>query len=192
MTSTSHHLFWITSRAAGTTALLTASLAVAAGLLVGTRVVRGPRGLDLRAAHEVLALATLGALLVHAGSLLLDSFLRPSLLDLTIPFVTGYHRWWTAAGIFAGWGLVLLGLSTYARTRIGVARWRRLHRFTALAWVLGIAHSLGEGTDSGTTWFLVLTGVVVLPVIALLAVRLSGGLTPSPPTRPVPSRAVGA
>jgi DMSO/TMAO reductase YedYZ heme-binding membrane subunit len=70
--------------------------------------------------------------------------------------------------------LLILGLSYYARSRIGVQRWRRLHRFTALAWVLGLAHSLGEGTDSGQTWFLAMTAIVVLPALCLLAARWLG------------------
>ena len=61
-------------------------------------------------------------------------------------------------GIVGGWMMIILGLSFYARGRIGQQRWRKLHRFTALAWILGLAHSLGEGTDAGKLWFLVATG----------------------------------
>lgn len=123
-----HHLFWITSRAAGVTALLLASLAVSAGLLMGGRLIHGRRAQDVRALHEILSLATLGALAVHGLSLLGDSYLRPSLADIAIPFVSGYARWWTAAGIIGAWGLGVLGLSFYARRHIGTARWRSLHR----------------------------------------------------------------
>jgi hypothetical protein len=49
--------------------------------------------------------------------------------------------------------------------------------------VLGIAHSLGEGTDAGTTWFLALTAIAVVPALGLLIVRH----LPSTPT-PAPSR----
>ena len=69
-------------------------------------------------------------------------------------------------GIVGGWMMIILGLSFYARGRIGQQRWRKLHRFTALAWVLGLAHSVGEGTDAGKLWFLVATGIVVLPAAA--------------------------
>ena len=89
-----------------------------------------------------------------------------------------------AIGIVAGWMLVLLGLSYYARARIGVKRWRALHRFTALAWVLGLAHSLGEGTDAGQTWFLACAAVVAVPALVLLAIRLTGR-SPAAPPRPV-------
>jgi len=172
-TSAGPHLFWITSSAAGIAALVLSSLSVTLGLLMGGRLLNG-RGPDLRAAHEALSLATLAALLVHGLTLLGDSFLHPSLADVSLPFVSGYKTLWTTTGIVAFWALLLLGLSYYARARIGVQRWRRLHRFTALAWVLGLVHSLGEGTDAGQSWFLAMTLVVVVPPLVLLAVRWVG------------------
>ena len=59
------HLLWIVSRAAGIVALLLSSAAVGVGLTMGGRMVKG-RGIDLRAAHEALSLATLVAIGVHA------------------------------------------------------------------------------------------------------------------------------
>jgi len=182
-TPVSDHLFWITSRAAGTLALLFSSVAVAVGLSMGAKWFKG-RGPDLRTAHEALSMATIVALVVHAVTLLGDSFLHPSLGDVTIPFVSSYMTAWTTIGIVGGWMMIILGLSFYMRGRIGQQRWRRLHRFTALAWILGVAHSLGEGTDAGKLWFLVAAGIVVLPVAALLVIRMSTA-------RPA-SRAVGA
>jgi methionine sulfoxide reductase heme-binding subunit len=175
------HVFWITSRAAGVAALVVSSVAVGAGLLMsGTTRRRIP---ELRAIHEALSLATLAALTLHALALLGDSFMAPSLADITIPFVSGYQRLWTSMGIVAGWLLVILGLSYYVRARIGPARWRSLHRFTALAWVLGVVHSIGEGTDAGAAWFLLTAAVVVLPAAALLAARLSGPPAATPAAR---------
>ena len=167
------HLFWITSRAAGTLALLFSSVAVGVGLTMGGKLLKG-RGPDLRVAHEALSLATIVAIVVHAVALLGDSFLHPSVADITIPFVSSYMTAWTTIGIVGGWMMIILGLSYYARARIGQQRWRTLHRFTALAWILGVAHSLGEGTDAGETWFLIATGIVVLPAAALLVARMSG------------------
>jgi methionine sulfoxide reductase heme-binding subunit len=173
-TSAGPHLFWITSRAAGTAALLLSSAAVCVGLLMGGRFVKR-RGYDLRVAHEALSLATMAAIAVHALSLIGDHFLHPSLLDVTVPFVSGYKSFWTSMGIVAGWSLIALGLSYYARDKIGSQRWRKFHRFTALAWILGLAHSLGEGTDAGTEWFLAMTAIAVLPPLILLLVRTLAG-----------------
>lgn len=166
------HLYWITSRAAGTAALLLSSLAVAAGLVIGGKLVKG-RGPDLRVLHEALALATLAAIFVHAASLLGDGYLRPSVLDLTVPLVSSYKTAWMSIGILSGWSLFWLGLSYYAREQIGQERWRLVHRATTVFWLLGIVHSLGEGTDAGEAWFLACTAIVVVPALVLLALRLA-------------------
>jgi sulfoxide reductase heme-binding subunit YedZ len=168
------HLLWITSRAAGTVALLLASVSVCVGLAMGGRLL--PRGArDLRATHEALSLAAMAALALHALSLLGDSYLRPSLADVTLPLASSYGQPWTTIGILAGWMTLLLGLSYYARARIGVQRWRRLHRLTAVAWLLGLVHALGEGTDAGAAWFLLALALVALPALVLLCARLLGG-----------------
>src|SRR5919112_232976 len=167
------HIFWITSRAAGTAALLLSSVAVCVGLLFGGKLVKGRP--DLRQLHEALSLATIVALVVHAVSLLGDAFLSPSIADISIPFVSGYQRGWTTLGIVAGWAMIALGLSYYVRDRIGQRRWRTLHRFTALAWLAGLVHSLGEGTDAGEAWFVAAVAIVALPALALLGIRILGG-----------------
>lgn len=115
------HLFWITSRAAGTVALLLSSVSVCVGLTIGGRLLRRPPR-DLRTVHEALSLATLAALGVHVVSLLGDSYLHPSVADVSIPFASSYGQPWMGIGIVAGWATLLLGLSYYARARIGVQR----------------------------------------------------------------------
>ena len=178
--ATHTHLFWITSRAAGMAALLLSSASVGLGLMMGGRLIKR-RGPDLRVTHEALSLATMAALAVHAFVLLGDGYLKPSLADVTLPFASSFARVWMTTGIVAGWAMVILGLAYYARTRIGVERWRRLHRLTALAWLMGIAHALGQGTDAGQAWFLVVTGVAAIPALALLIARHVTMLRPAAP-----------
>jgi methionine sulfoxide reductase heme-binding subunit len=184
-TAVAPHLYWITSRAAGVAALLLSSLSICVGLLMGAGIVKGHRQ-ELRVTHEALSLATLTALVLHGLSLLGDGYLHPSLGDVAIPFLSGYKTLWTSMGIVAFWMLAALGLSYYGRARIGVQRWRTLHRFTALAWMLGLAHSLGEGTDAGQTWFLAMAAIVVVPALALLLVRLLGSPRGEAQTPPAP------
>lgn len=166
------HVFWITARAAGLAALILASASVGVGLSMSGRLLGG-RGPDMRVVHEALSIATLAAIALHALALLGDSYFHPSLADLTIPFVSGYREPYMALGIIAGWGFALFGLSYYLRKRIGTARWKVIHRFTALAWILGVIHSLGEGTDARATWFLIIVACAVLPSLALLIARLA-------------------
>jgi sulfoxide reductase heme-binding subunit YedZ len=169
-TAVAPHLYWLASRAAGNAALLLSSGSVCVGLSSSMRLFKG-RAADLRVTHEALSLASIAALFAHVLTLLGDGFLHLSLAELTVPFLSGYETLWTTAGIAAFWMMLALGLSYYARAKVGVQRWRVLHRFTALAWALGLAHSLGEGTDAGQLWFLAMVAIVTLPALALLAMR---------------------
>jgi sulfoxide reductase heme-binding subunit YedZ len=192
-TALTPHLFWITSRAAGFAALVLASLAVSLGLLMSTKLLKG-RMTDLRTAHETLSLATIVAIVVHGVSLLGDQYLHPSVADIAIPFVSSYKSIWTSLGIVSGWSLILLGVSYYARGRLGAVRWRKLHRFTALAWIAGLVHALGEGTDAGQVWFLAMVALVAIPALVLLVTRLARGATapvpvPEQTRRKMPSAA---
>jgi methionine sulfoxide reductase heme-binding subunit len=177
------HLFWITSRAAGFSALILASLAVSLGLLMSTKLLKR-RGPDLRVTHEILSLSTMVAIVIHAVTLLGDKFLNPSIADIAIPFASSYKSAWTTLGIVSGWSMILLGLSYYARRNIGVSRWRKLHRFTALAWLAGLGHALGEGTDAGQVWFLAMIAIVAIPAVGLLATRMLGSSSATPARAP--------
>jgi methionine sulfoxide reductase heme-binding subunit len=177
------HLFWITSRAAGGAALLLASAAVAVGLMMSSKR-QGSNKRDLRAIHEALSLTTLAMVVLHGVSLLGDSYLNPGVAGISIPFVGFYRPLWTGLGIIAGYGLAALGLTYYARDRIGAARWRKLHRVTALFWVLAIVHTIGAGSDAAQLWFLLISGVMVVPAALLLALRWldrAGGSRAAPP-----------
>jgi methionine sulfoxide reductase heme-binding subunit len=164
------HLFWITSRAAGGAALLLASASVALGLMMSSKR-RGPSKRDLRAIHEALSLTTLAMVAVHGLALLGDAYLNPGPTGIAVPFASAYRPLWTGIGIIAGYGLAALGLTYYLRNRIGAARWRRIHRLTAVFWLLAVAHTIGAGSDVAQLWFLVASGALVVPAALLLALR---------------------
>ncbi len=200
-TSATPHLFWITSRAAGIVALVLASLAVSLGLLMSTKLLRKPRPRPARRARGPVAVDDRG-----------DR--RPRRLaarrQVSAP-VAGRHRDPVrqllqdrldfGSGSSPAGALALLGLSYYARRWIGAKRWRKLHRLTALMWLLGLVHALGEGTDAGQVWFLAMIAIVAVPALLLLATRLAssrpGRLSrrrgPDPRRRATrwPARAVG-
>jgi len=172
MTNAGPHLFWITSRAAGTAALVLSSVSVSVGLSMGGKLMKRRTG-DNRVLHEALSLSVMVALAIHAFSLLGDKFMHPSVADVTVPFVSSYKTGWMSAGIIAGWALVALGLSYYLRGKIGVARWRIIHRFTLAAWIAGLVHSLGMGTDAGQKWFLALVIVSAAPALSFFGARIA-------------------
>jgi sulfoxide reductase heme-binding subunit YedZ len=182
------HLFWITSRAAGGAALLLASAAVGVGLMVSAKRQNANKR-DLRAIHEALSLTTLAMVALHGLALLGDSYLNPGVAGIAIPFVGFYRPLWTGLGIVAGYGLAGLGLTYYLRDRIGAARWRKLHRFTALFWLLAIVHTIGAGSDAAQLWFLVASGLLVIPAALLLILRWLDRWWNAPVSPRVPNRA---
>jgi len=146
-----------------------ASASVGIGLAARAKLFRGPDRFNI---HQAFAVATMVAIAVHGVSLLGDTYLRPTLIDVTVPFALSYKTIPTSIGIIAGWGMIILGLSYYLRRWIGVQRWQLIHRFTALAWVFGLVHTFTEGTDAGQLWFIALIVLTAAPALVLLAKRL--------------------
>jgi methionine sulfoxide reductase heme-binding subunit len=109
---------------------------------------------------------------LHGLLLLPDPYLHPGLVGIMIPFAVSVHPAWTAAGIVAGWLAAIITLSFYVRSWIGTRAWRRLHRWTLAVYVLGLAHTIGSGTDAGTTWLVAMLTVSALPVLVAGAHRL--------------------
>jgi methionine sulfoxide reductase heme-binding subunit len=166
--------WWLATRASGIVALALVTLSVGVGLAMAGRVARRP-GLSrtLMALHEHAAVAGLGAIAVHGLTLLADPWLHPGIGGVTVPFAIGYRPAFTGLGILAGYLAALLGLSFYARRRIGARLWRRAHRATVLVYALGVVHALGAGSDATTPWlrtFVVVTGA---PIVVLFLRRVT-------------------
>ena len=140
------HGWWIASRSAGIVALLAITASVILGLLMANGLPRRKGATRvLVSLHESTALAGLIAIAVHGVTLLGDPWMHATLWKISVPFSIGYRPLWTSLGIIAGWIAAALGLSYYARQRIGTRLWRKLHRATVVAWALGIAHTIGAG-----------------------------------------------
>ncbi|UUY05757.1 ferric reductase-like transmembrane domain-containing protein [Svornostia abyssi] len=178
--------WWLASRASGIVALLCVTVSVAIGLMMAGKVSRRPgMAKALMGIHEQTALAGLLAIAVHGITLLGDPWLNPGPAGVVVPFAMEYRPVFTGLGIIAGWLAVLLGLSFYFRKRIGAKRWRSLHRATLLVWVLGVAHTIGAGTDGQSTWMLAFVGVSTAVIVPLLVLRMRG---PRPVRRPAAPR----
>ena len=166
-------IFWLASSALGIVAIVLLSLSVSLGLAMSGRLLRRP-GLpaQLKRYHEASTLVTLGLITAHAGVLLLDGYLRPSLAGVTLPFALGYRPFWTGLGVIGGWLALILAGSFYVRRWIGPKTWRWLHRWTLAVYMLALAHVIGAGTDGRSTWMLALLTMLVGPNVFLLAYRM--------------------
>lgn len=168
------HLWWLASRASGLVALGLITISVTLGLVMAGKIMRAPgRARVLTAIHEQTALAGLVAIAIHGITLLGDGFLSPGISGITIPGAIGYRPLWTGLGIVAGYLAAALGLSFYARRRIGTRLWRRAHRATIVVYALAVVHTLGAGTDASTVWLRAWLVLSVPPIIGLFLIRLT-------------------
>ena len=177
------HVWWLASRASGVVALVLVTISVAIGLTMSAKLMRRPGlGRTLIAIHEQTALAGLLAIGVHGVTLLGDPWLDPGLAGISVPFAIGYEPFFTGLGIIGGWLAALLGLSFYFRRRLGPARWRKAHRAVVIVYALGLAHTVGAGTDASSRWLEWFMVSTAFPIAALFAWRMRG-------RRPVPEAA---
>jgi sulfoxide reductase heme-binding subunit YedZ len=180
-------------------ALALVTVAVLLGLTMSSKLLRRPGvGRTLLGLHEHVALVGLGAIAVHGLTLLGDPWLRPGLRGLTVPFAMSYRPLYTGLGILSGYLAALLGLSFYARRRIGARLWRKLHRATLLVWVLGAVHTLGSGSDAASPWLRAVVLLPAIPIAYLTTLRVLGTRRrpaaravdkPASPTAPARARA---
>ncbi|HUO71130.1 MAG TPA: ferric reductase-like transmembrane domain-containing protein [Solirubrobacteraceae bacterium] len=168
-----HQLFWFASRAFGTVAIVLLAVSVALGLAMSGRLIKRP-GLPakLRRFHEASTLVTLALIVVHGGLLLFDAFLRPGLAGIALPFAMSYRPLFTGIGIIGGWLAAILGLSFYVRRWIGAKTWRKLHRFTIVAYLLAVGHVVGAGTDGRSPWMLALLAGLTAPIVFAFTYRV--------------------
>jgi sulfoxide reductase heme-binding subunit YedZ len=178
------HAWWLLSRSAGVVALVLVAVSVLIGLTLAAGLGGPPaRRRALVAVHEHSALASLVAIALHGITLLGDSFLKPGITGIAIPFAIDYRPVYVGLGIIGGYLAALLGLSFYARRRIGGKRWRKAHRATPIVYVLGLIHTLGAGTDAGSTWLRAFMLSTAFAAGGLLVARLRK----KPARRPAPT-----
>ncbi len=172
-TGSAHYVWWLAGRSAGMVALGLITASVLIGLAMAARILPPRWRRSAVAAHQHLALVSLCAIAAHGLLLASDPWLKPGISGVTVPFALAYRPVWTGLGIIAAYLAAIFVLSFYVRRRIGARTWRRLHRFTVVAYVLALAHTLGSGTDAtipAVRYALLATAV---PVVALLALRLA-------------------
>jgi sulfoxide reductase heme-binding subunit YedZ len=178
MVDPTHQVFWFASRAFGIVAMLMLGISVAVGLAMSGRLMSRPGATGkLRHFHESATLVTLGLIVAHGGLLLFDSYLRPGLVGIAVPFTLAYRPLFTGLGIVAGWLAAVLGLSFYARKRIGARTWRRMHRFTIVAYVLALIHVIGSGTDVRSPWMIALLTGLTAPIAFAFSYRVTPAVT---------------
>lgn len=162
-------LLWYVARASGLVGWALMSASVLWGLALSTRALGArPRPAWLLDLHRFLG--GLGVIFtgVHVLAILSDTYIHFGLVDVLVPFATGWHPLGVAAGIVATYLVVAIELTSLARRRLSKRAWRAVHFSSFPLFALATGHLLLVGTDGGSS---VLQWVVIGVVAAV------GGLT---------------
>lgn len=169
---------WALGRGNGVVALGFLTLSVALG--VASRSGRPLAGLPrfgLAGLHRFAALASALLVALHVGLLYLDPYAKLRLIDVVVPFLGQYRPIWQGLGTVAVDLLIIVTLTSLLRERLGPRLFRLVHASTYLLWPVAMAHSLGNGTDTGRLWFGAFAGACAVVVATALVWRLRATFT---------------
>ena len=184
---------WLVVRGAGLVAFALLTLSVWLGLAMSTRLLGARRQKKLLGLHRSLSWMGLSALALHAGALLVDPTINFGPAAVLIPFAAPWHPVAVAAGVIAGWLMLMLAVSFRLRARIGQRVWRQLHYASFAAFLLAMLHAITSGTDLAGIGGPILALVAGVPVLWLTLVRIltpRGAPRPAAPTRPIAQRSI--
>ena len=171
----SNEALWALGRGNGIVALAFMTLSVALGIASrsGRPLFALPR-LGVAAIHRFVALAATLLVLLHVVLLLLDPHAKLRIVDIVVPFLGEYRPLWQGLGTVAVDLLIIVVITSLLRDRLGPKVFRTVHWTTYLIWPIAMAHSLGNGTDTGRIWFQVFAACCGLLVTVAVALRLRG------------------
>lgn len=165
---------WTLSRASAVSAYLALWLDVLFGLFLSTaaadRWIARARSVEI---HRFLSLATLGLTGTHAIAMLGDRSVPFDVLDVAVPFLTGYRTVAVGLGIVAMWLAVLVHASFALRPLLGPRVWRAVHYLAFVVFVLATLHGVTAGTDTAATWMRLMYGAAGASVAGLTLVRVA-------------------
>ncbi|WP_042937650.1 ferric reductase-like transmembrane domain-containing protein [Rhodococcus sp. AW25M09] len=164
---------WALGRGSGIAALVLLTLAVASGILTrsGRPLLTVPR-FGVVELHRSTALLGSIFVAIHIASLFFDPYAQLNVVDTVIPFAGAYKPFWLGLGTLAFDLLIAVTLTGVLRHRLGHRTFRAVHWLSYALWPVALAHALGNGTDSGSGWFLTTAFVCAVIVSAATTWRL--------------------
>lgn len=169
---------WYASRAAGVVAYALITGGVLLGVLLGgrARLQRWP-AFAVADIHRFVGLLAGTFVALHVLTVWADAMVHFSLVQLLVPFTSGYRPFWVGLGTVAAELLVAVALTNVLRKRIGFARWKRWHYLSFALWLAATAHGIGAGTDANEQWLRLLYVGSVGSVVGAVAWRVGRGST---------------
>ena len=154
---------WYITRASGLVAYVLIWLSMVWGLGVSSKIfdllLHGTFTYDF---HQYISLLAIGFTLLHVGVLLFDGYMPYSLWQILVPFISPYRPFWIGIGIIGFYLMLLVTVTFYIRTRIGMKAFRTIHVFSLVSYFAITLHSFMSGSDSS------LPSVMLLYIVTFL------------------------
>ena len=166
-------ILWFATRGAGAVSLLLFTVVTCLGIVTAGRFQRPgwPRFLSAEL-HRNLALLSTVFLGIHIVTAIADPYTSLGLVAAVVPFASSYRPLWVGLGVVSlDLGIAIVATSLI-RDRIGRRTWRAIHWLAYGAWPLAVIHSVGSGSDNGSTWMLAIDVACVATVAIAAAWRL--------------------
>jgi DMSO/TMAO reductase YedYZ heme-binding membrane subunit len=166
-------LWWYLTRASGIVAWALLTAAVLLGLIVRTKVgaapAKPPWWLDL---HRFLgALATVFTL-VHLATLMADSYVHFTVVDLLVPGASEWEPGSVALGVVALWLLLAVQGTSLLQKRLPRRLWRWVHLSSFPLFWLATFHFVAAGTDAHSRPAVVVTYAASAAVLFFTTTRV--------------------
>ena len=165
---------WAFGRVSGFVSLALFTAAVLLGIVTRSgRPLPGIPRFSVTLLHRNISLLATVFLVLHVGSLMLDSFANLTVVDVFVPFLAAFKPFWQGLGTVALDLVVAIVATGLLRHRLGQRTFRAIHWLSYAMWPIALAHAIGNGTNGTSGWFLVCAAGSVAAVGFALAWRLS-------------------
>ena len=160
---------WVAARALGVTAYLLITIEVAAGLLLShpRMTVEWRKTKQIFPWHELLSVFTAAFLVLHIVLLVADPYAGVSPLGALVPGFADYRPPAVAIGSVALYAMIFTAVTAKWTRLLPSGWWLKVHRFSAVIFVMAWVHGVLSGTDSGSLLPMYLaTGLLVVAGVA--------------------------
>lgn len=157
---------WLAARATGITVLLLLTVMVVLGLALShPEQAQWKQAKRIYPWHETLWVFVIAFVAVHIAAIVLDPYANVSVVGAFLPGLSKYRTVPVALGSIALYATLLTGATARWTRLLPSGLWLKLHRFAAVALVLGWVHGVLSGTDTGAL-ALLYWGTAVVTVAA--------------------------
>ena len=166
-------LLWYLNRGTGVVLLVLFTLSVVLGVLATGRgnSPLWPRFVT-QGLHRTLAALSLLLLAAHAVTAVVDKYVDIRWWHALVPVGATYEPFWLGLGTLALDLTLVVAATSLARGRMPHRVWFMVHLTTYAAWMAGVVHGVGIGTDASRSWMAAITAGCVTAVALAVGLRL--------------------